>query len=155
MAVYSTLAELEQAISKELNAGMQEGMSKVYAKLSLGINQFYSRSNPRAFYERTYALANAPRRQFWAGTKQCTFKVWLDTNGEYEAEPLLTRPVQGHEYGWAAPDLRSYDATFHRANTPGYDRGYPVIGREGFWDRTEDASEELVVEALKKRLPLV
>lgn len=123
---YSELGALKSALLKEITMAVQEATDKAMQLLQRNVSEFYS--IPEGKYHRTGMLEQSPHIDGFAETGNGAIsQISISTRMQYDPSGRDTETI----YGYAE------------------DGG--LIGKGGFWKRTEAEMQNILDDAIKKR----
>jgi len=129
MASYTSVEAIEAAILKEVQAACEEAVEKSYNKLNEELHGFYSQGSP-VLYQRTGMLGSAARRTGVSCSRSGAFgEIYIDQGIGYSTGTFSGSQVID------ASETNSYG----------------VLGRGGFWNRTEAMIPQFLNSALANR----
>lgn len=129
MATYTSIDAIKAAIIKEAQSACEEAVDNSYNKLNEELQGFYSQGAP-SWYRRTGKLGGAGRRTGVSNTGSGAFgEVYID---------------QGYGYQYGNFDG---DQVVPAAET----NSFGILGRGGFWSRTEAMIPQFLHAALASR----
>lgn len=127
--VFTSMAALQAAIMKEVTAGVQEAVDETHGDARRELSGFYGQGHP-INYERTGTLGETPRKTgVSSGGNTASGEVYLDQGISYST---------GNFSGSQVIDAAEVN-------------GYRILGRGGFWERTENEAQENLDSAMGKR----
>lgn len=116
-------------IQNEAEAAMNEAEATAYLKTLKNVSDFYSQGKPK-YYERTKELSRTPKTTGVRGDgNHFEAKIYLDSQYSYDTGSYTAAKVMSEaEVG-----------------------GSGILGKPGFWAKSEKDIEEAFYDALKKR----
>lgn len=121
---FTSWGALEKALQKELAEATEEAVQDVFLDLQLNVSDFYS--SPEGRYKRTEQLRNSPKCSVSSSGNTAAGEVWLDTGFRYNPSGRDTETIYG------------------------YAENGGLIGKGGFWERTEGNADILVNNAFER-----
>ena len=130
MGVANSMAELERMIQAEMQKAMQVVQAKAEADMYEETGNFYTQGSPR-IYPRTGNLGSSPRTTgLSGGGNSVSFEAYLEP-GDYTGVNNYLRTL-----GFA-----SYFSPM-QVLTAAENGGAHILGRSGFWRRSEEKIEQ-------------
>ncbi len=121
---FTSWGALEKALQKELAEATEEAVQDIYLDLQLNVSDFYS--VPEGRYKRTEKLKNSPKCSVSSSGNTAAGEIWLDTGFRYNPSGRNTETIYG------------------------YAENGGLIGKGGFWERTERNADILVNNAFER-----
>lgn len=122
MAIFNSFAALERQIMKDMQSAAQRAKDRIEMELFMNVNDYYDGSTPQR-YQRTGTLLTSPDSTPVQGSgKHLEFSVYMDKGISYSTGTFSGAQV--------------IDATERG--------GAGTIGNHGYFQRTEEAAQQIL-----------
>ena len=136
----NNMSQLNAMLMKELRKAMHVTSEKMLADMYEETGDFYTKDEPK-LYMRTGALGDTPRTTAVSTVgNEVFFKAYLDKNHQYTTGKNPTME-----------DILNLANSGITSSSVGKLR--PVVGKSGFWDRSEQKMEKTLTDTMNKFFP--